>query len=360
MKTEDLKKKLKPKAPLPQPTQKDFLSTGSTMLNMALTGKPNCGFLKGLYYFLVGDSQSGKTFLALTCLAEATLNPAFKEHRFIFDNGENGALMNMGKFFGQAMVDRLEPPCKKDDEPVFSETVEQFYYHLDDAVKDGRPFIYILDSMDVLSSEPEQDKFEEKREAFERGKSAAGSYGDGKAKINSQHLRQVLGALRKTGSILIIINQTRDNLGFGFEKKSRSGGHALTFYASVELWSNVAGKIKKTVKGTPRQIGTFCQVRVKKNRVNGKDRTITVPIYWSCGIDDVGSMVDYLVEEKHWGKKDKGDTIIAKDLDLEMSREKLIRHIQDNDMEKDVQEIVRDVWDEIEAACEVARKPRYE
>ncbi len=360
MKTEDIKKKLKPKPPAPQPTAKDYLSTGSTLLNMAISGKPNCGFAKGHYYLLVGDSQSGKTWLSLTCLAEASINPEFVKHRFIFDNKENGALMDIQKFFGKRVAERMESPEMQDGEPVFSDNIEEFYYHVHDAVQDGRPFIYILDSIDAVSSEAEHDKFEEKKEAHRKGKTTVGSYGDGKAKVNSQNLRQLLGPLRDSGSILIVINQTRDNVGtFSFEKKTHSGGRAITFYACLELWSSITRKIKKTVNGKPRQIGTQCEVRVKKNRVSGKDRTVTIPIYWSVGIDDVGGMVDFLVEEKHWNKPKDSDKIKAPELELEGSREKIIQHIEKNNLERDVQEIVVDVWDEIESVCEISRKPRY-
>jgi len=362
MKTEDVKKKLKPKPAIPAPTAKDYLSTGSTLLNLAMTGKPDWGFLKGNYYLFVGDSQSGKTWLSLSCLAEASINPAFDNYRLIYDNGENGALMDVRKFFGRRLAERLEPPERDEHgNPVYSRYVEQLYYHVKDAVEAEKPFIYVQDSIDVLSCFAEENKFEEQREAFDKGKEAKGSYSQ-QPKLHSQDLRQVLGDLQRSGSILIFINQTRDKIGdvLSFDKKTHSGGKAITFYACVELWSSVAGKIHKTVKGKPRQIGTICELRTKKNRVQGKDRKVQIPIYWSCGIDDVGSMVDYLVEEKHWSKKDKGDIIIAKDLDLEMSREKLIRHIQDNDLERDVREIVADVWDEIEKACEVIRKSRYE
>lgn len=362
MKTEDVKKKLRPKPPIPQPTAKDYLSTGSTLLNLAMTGKPTCGFLKGQYYLIVGDSQSGKTWLSLTCMAEASINPEFKDYRFIYDNGEGGALMNMERYFGKNMAQRLEPP-ERDEQgnPVYSRYVEQLYYHIKDAVEVGRPFIYVQDSIDVLSCFAEQDKFEEQREAFDKGKEIKGSYSQ-QPKLHSQDLRQILGPIQQSGSIVIFINQTRDKIGdiFSFDRKTHSGGKAITFYATIELWSSIAGQVKKTVHGKPRQVGTLIEVRTKKNRTQGKDRSVVFPIYWSCGIDDVGACVDYLVEEKHWKAKEKGGSITAPELHLEASREKIIRHIQDNDMERDVQEIVADVWDEIEKSCEVVRKSRYE
>lgn len=360
MRTRDVKQQLKRKEPREvEPLSKRGLSTGSTLLNLACTDHAAYGFLKGHYYFFVGDSRSGKTWLCLTCLAEASINPNFDNYRFIYDNGEGGALMNIRKFFGDRVIERLEAPhVERDGTLVHSQTLEEFYYHLDDAVRDGRPFIYILDSMDVLDSDQASSKFEETKEAHRKGKTVSGSYGDGKAKINSQNIRRFIRPLESMGSILIIINQTRDNLGFGFEKKTRSGGRALTFYACMELWSEVAGKIKRNVKGKSRQLGTLCKVATKKNRINGKDRSVQIPIYWSYGIDDIGSCVDYLIEEDHWTVKGKKN-IIATELEFEGSREKLIRHIENKNLEKDVREIVADVWREIDEACTIRRKNRY-
>ena len=352
MKTDDVKKMLRQKRKKEQQlTAKDFLSTGSTLLNLACTGFPERGFAKGHYYFIVGDSISGKTWLSLTCLAEAAMNRNFDGYRFIYDNAEDGALMDIGRFFGKQVAKRMELRC--------SSIIEEFYFHVDDAVKEGKPFIYVLDSMDSLSSEPETDKFEQTKEAYREGKEAKGSYGDGKAKINSANIRRILTPLKKSGSILIIINQTRDNPAARMfqSKKTRSGGHALHFYACLEMWSSVAGRIEKTVKGKKRQLGVESKIKVKKNRITGRERTVTVPIYHSFGIDDVGSCVDYLLDEKYWTK---GDEIKAKGLGIKGSRKKIIRLIEKQSLEKDLHELVGDVWNEIEEACVINRKKRYE
>jgi len=359
MNIDDVKKSMRSKTTLHKLTRKDYLSTGSTLLNLACTGKPLRGFAKGYYYFIVGDSASGKTFLSLTCLAEASINKNFDNYRFIYDNSVSGALMNLVKFFGQRVAYRIEPPAVDDDEcAVYSETIEDFYYHIDDALEQDQPFIYILDSMDSLTSYAEQEKFQEQKDAHRKGKSTTGSYGDGKAKKNASNIRQLLGPLQRSGSILIILNQTRDNLGFGFEKKTRSGGHALRFYATIEMWSSVKSKIKKTVKGKTRQLGVLCKIQIKKNRSTGKERVVEVPIYHSHGIDDIGSCVDYLTDEGYWAGK--GKKISAKDFDFIGSRDKLIKYIEDNNQEKATRIIVGKVWNEIEDACVVKRKKRYE
>jgi len=359
--TEDLKKQLRKKPKKESlPKEKDGLSTGSTVLNLACSGNPTWGYQRGKYYLLVGDSASGKTFLALSAFAEAGGNKAFDRHRFIYDNGEGGALMDLSRFFGGAVADRLEPPAVSEDgEATFSTTVEEFYYRLDNALDQGDPFIYILDSMDLLSSEAEWDKFEERKDAWETGKSTTGSYGDGKAKQNSSNLRRVVSRLAETGSILIIIAQTRDNIGFGaqFNPKTRSGGHALRFYATLELWTSQKGHIKSTYKGKQREQGITCSVRVKKNRVTGRDRTADFPIYHSFGIDDVGGCVDYLVEEKYWTET-KGK-VKAKEFDYEGSTEGLVQKIEAENREPELKALVAEVFAEIEEACAVKRKARY-
>lgn len=361
MTTDKIKRALRKKSPkgkAPVPT-KTLLSTGSTLIDLACTGRWQGGFAKGLYFWLVGDSTSGKTWLSMTCLAEAAVNPEFDGYRFIYDNGEDGALMDIAKFFGQAVADRLEPPSVDSEGlPVYSGTIEEFWYHLDDALKAG-PCIYIIDSMDSLTTEQEEKKFDEAKAAHRKGRESAGDYGMSKAKLNSTRLRKILKPLKQTGSILIIISQTRDNVGaMGYgDKKTAAGGRSLKFYACIEIWSSVKGRIKKTVKGMARQVGIVCRIRTKKNRINGKERTVDVPIYWSYGIDNTGSCVEWLIKEKHW-KKVKGQ-VTATEFDFTGSVESLIKHIEENELERDLKEIVSEVWNDIEDALVLQRKPRY-
>ncbi len=346
----------------------DYLSTGSTQLNLACSGKYHGGFIKGHYYFLVGDSNSGKTFIALTCFAEACQNEAFDDYELIFDDAEDGALMDFEKFFGKRVAKRVKAPRHAaDGTPIYSSTIQDLYYNLDDAKNRGKPFIYVIDSMDALSSEQEQEKVKEQKVAYRKkmdeGKTVkiTGSFGDGKAKVNSSNFRQIVPYLRESGSILIIIAQTRDNLvPMSYEKKTRSGGKALTFYATLEMWSSQAGHIMSgLINGKKRELGILSKIRVKKNRIQGKDRTVTIPLYHSFGIDDIGSCVDYLVEEKHWSCS-KTSVITAEELDFIGKKGKLIKHIEDNNLQSELQMLVAEVWNSIEEQCVIKRKKRYE
>lgn len=334
------------------------LSTGSTLLNLACSDSPMVGFYGGRYYFLVGDSSSGKTFLSLTCFAEAKASKHFKNHRLIFDDVEGGALMNLEKYFGKAVADSIEPPRWEDGLPMASESIEEFYFNVDDAIKEGKPFIYVLDSMDALTSEDERSKFDETKTALRAGKTAAGAYGDGKAKKNAANLRRVISELRKTDSILIILNQTRDNLGFGFEKKTRSGGHALRFYATLEIWSSVKEKITGTVRGRKVQTGITCALKVKKNRQTGKERTIESPIFYDYGIDDVSACISYLIDVGHWQKK--GPSIQAPEFDFKGTEKALLSRIEDAGEVQKLRLLVGSVWRAFEADVTPERKRRYE
>ncbi len=329
------------------------LSTGSTLLNLACSGNPAMGFFAGRYYFIVGDSHSGKTFLSMTCFAEAVKNKYFKNHRLIYDDVEGGNLFNMKKLFGKTVAAKMESPAKGRN----SSTIEEFYFHIDDALKLGKPFIYVLDSMDCLSSESEAEKFEENKKAFRKGTQMSGSYGDGKAKKNSANLRRLISPLRDSGSILIVLNQTRDNIGFGFEKKTRSGGHALTFLASLEMWSSVRKRIKKTVNGKPRTQGVQVEVKLKKNRITGVDSIVSFPIFPSYGIDDTLSCVQYLVEESHWKKS--GATINAEELGIKGTEQKIVEFVETHNLEKELSELVGEVWQRIQTELALKRKPRY-
>jgi RecA/RadA recombinase len=342
----------------------DLLKTGSTVLDLAISGRRKGGFTKGRYFWMVGDSSSGKTFLMLTCLAEAAINPEFNNYRFIYDSAEDGALMDFERYFGPRMASRVEPPAISDGGvPVHSTTIEEFYFNLDDALDDGRPFIYLLDSMDALGSDFADRKFSEAKTAARKGTVTKGDYGDGKAKINSTAIRRVITRLHETGSILIVLSQTRDDIGAGIfeEQKTHAGGHALQFYATVQLWSSVGRKITKTVAEREQVVGVHCRIKTKKNRLTGKERMVEVPIYYDTGIDDIGSMVDFLTYWKFWSKAKGGLIDATADFDgIKKRREDLIQWIEVNNLREDLEDIVEIAWADIEGRLTIERRNKYE
>lgn len=325
------------------------------MANLAVTGHSQHGIEAGTYVLLVGDSNAGKTWLALAVLAEASINPAFDDYRLIYDGPENGALMDFQKCFGKkaaARIERVEP----------STTVEEFYDRTAEDIKS--PCIRILDSMDALDAEDDREQVAKEKEAREKGKEASGSYGTAKAKANSGRLRGVVNDLTKTGSILIIICQTRDNIGFGsmFNPKFRSGGKALKFYAHTELWLSVKETLKDKYKGKDIQIGAKTLLKVERSRHTGKKRVVEIPIYHSVGIDDIGAMVEFLVEWGHW-KKTAGKIDAPEFMNGQRSlNEEGLCQLIDADPKgrTKLRKLTAALWNAIEKKTKVERKSPYE
>lgn len=345
-------------------TGKDFVSSGVTKLNLALTNHYKRGLAKGRYYMFVGDSDTGKSFVLLGVLAEAANDINFDNYRLIYDDVEGGALMDISEYYGEKLAERLEYPHEDlDGRPCSSETIEDFYDALDDAdcvaVEDGRPFIYILDSMDALSSEQADKKDSENKGLREKGKESKGNYGDGKAKYNSQHLRSVTQKLNKTGSILIIVCQSRDDLHNTFSIGTHSGGRALKFFAAAQIWTKQIKTLVQTVRKTKRKIGITPKFIVTKNRFTGLKHEVSFPIYYSYGVDDTRACIEYLCTEKEFSKVK--NTINCKGFDFKGSVEACIEYFEEDEKRlEELHQLCQKVWNDIIDTLKVkGRRKKY-
>lgn len=340
------------------------LSSGVTVLNVHLTGTATGGYRAGKYYAIVGDSSAGKTWLVFSAFAEAKKSPDFSHYRIIYDPVEDGADFDVARYFGEKVAESIESPTGEPGGCSF--TVEDFDDNLrramDEAERTGVPFIYALDSTDGLTSADDEAKQDAQRKAREKGTKTSGSYGMSKAKRLKSILRHATSTngLRKSGSILIVLCQTIDNVGFGFEDKTRSGGNAITFFATADLWLSIKKTLKKKVKDKDRPVGIETLVTIKKNRITGKKYEKTgFVIYHSVGIDDIGTSVDYLVEEGYW-KKGGAGIVPAGISEDALSRDDLIAHIEENNLEGKLRVAVRRCYRDIADGMAIHRKKRYE
>jgi RecA/RadA recombinase len=335
------------------------LPSPSTLLNLACSDNYKTAFSRGRMVNIVGDSSAGKSMLALGCLKEALISSSHDNYRLIYDDAEHALDMNLTLLFGQDLADAIEPPAEDDvGDPIYSDSIEDFHYYLSLALDDTRPFIYILDSFDAVTADADEKKMQELFKARAGGKETKGTYGMAKAKKASEILRSVCSRLHNADSYLIIISQTRDNVGWGFEKKTRSGGRALRFYAHHEIWLNHKSKIKTTAKGTARVIGNLVESKLKKNKITGKLRDVTFPIYYDIGVDDAESMIEFLIAEKIW--KRTGASINAADFDAKGNMNTVIESIYENNQYEELQQLVQEVWLDIEEAVRVKRPGKYQ
>jgi RecA/RadA recombinase len=336
-----------------------FVNSGSSLLNLALSDRVDGGWALGKMVHLVGDSSSGKTLLALTSLAEASRNADLKDHRLIYDDAEAAGEFNLPRLFGQDFADRLEAPSiSESGAPASSMTVEEFERNIFHALERG-PFIYLLDSWDAVSSEQEMGRTLEGIKQRDKGKTpTTGSYSMERQKKMAELLRKIVARLKGSNSLLFIISQTRDNIGSPFGGKTCSGGRALKFYASYQVWTSVVGAIR--VGEARLKIGVDCEAKVKKNKVTGKERDIPFRCYYDYGIDDIGAAVDWLCKmgglPRTKGKIDCAP-LGAKQI---LSEKELIRAIEKHRLLPRLLRLLQATWSRLESHTRLDRAPRYE
>lgn len=333
----------------------DLLPTGCLLFNLGLSDHHQGGFQKGKMANIIGDSSSGKTFLGLSCFAEAAQLESFDEYKFINDDAESACEFNIPKLFGTKTASRIESPSiDSEGNPVHSDTVQDLWDHLNDLLEEEQPFIYLMDSMDSLDEISEKEHYEANRKARRNGKEETGSYGTKKAKVIGEMLRDIIPKLRKTGSILLIISQTRDNINpVSFAKKTRSGGKALKFYATHEVWLANAGQIKRKEQ----IIGYYTNAKVTKNKLTGKHRVVKFPIFYDYGIDSLRGSIEFCVETGYWTKKKQ--TVVAEELGIESTLTKMIAVIEEDSLEEELAEAVQNAWDTREDDLKINRKSKY-
>ena len=333
----------------------DLIPSGSTLLNLACSDNPYGAYGLGKIVTLPGTSSAGKTLLMLTTFAEAHKLKRIDEYDFIYDDVEAALEFDLAYLFGKGVANRIKEPPQG-----CSNTIEHFKSNILTLAEKGKPFIYCLDSFDALSSDDELEKEMRKALAMakseEAAKKIAGSYGTEKAKMAGQVLRMVKQELQRTNSLLIMIQQVRQNLNAGpfGQKYTTSGGEAPFFYSSHCVWLSKIEPLKKQ----GRKIGSRVKADVKKNKLTGKLRDVEFDIFYDHGVDDIGSMIDFMVDEKVWAKS--GNNINAIEFNISLNRTALITHIEENNLEPRLIRAVATAWKTIEDGLLLRRKPRYD
>ena len=245
----------------------DSISTGSLGLDIGLGVG---GFPKGRVVEIYGPESSGKTTLAMHCIAEAQKKGglcAFVDAEHAFD-----------KFYAEKIgLDTNELLISQPDDS------EQALEIADNLIRSGAIDVIVIDSVAALVPRAELE----------------GDMGDSKmglhARLMSQALRKLTGTINKTGCICIFINQLREKIGVMFgNPETTTGGNALKFYSSVRLDIRRIGSIKDGVD----IIGNRVKVKVAKNKVAPPFRVVEFDIMYGQGISKVGEIIDLGVENE--------------------------------------------------------------
>ena len=343
-----------------------LIPSGVTLLNCACSDNPFGAFAKGSINTVPGKSASGKTALMLTMLAACAQTKDLDDYELILDDGEEAQAFDLDYLF-PSLVSKIRAPRYDGELPVHSNTIEDFEGNILLRCKKETPFIYVLDSLDSLSSTAELER--ELANAIKNAKTdtekekAKQSYGTEKARIISQTLRMVNGKIKNTDSVLFIIQQTKQNLNKIFKYQAdwtTSGGEAPFFYSFHRIYTNSIKSHTDEYKNIKHKIGGRTQVQVIKNKLNGKKRTIEFDIYEDLGIDDLAGNIDFLKTVKRI-KASGAYMSLPEILGIEkMHRADLIKYIEKENLESTIQEMVGEEWNDIEKNIRLSdRKRRF-
>ena len=243
----------------------DHISTGSASLDMALGIG---GFPRGRIVEIYGPESSGKTTLALHAIAEAQKKggtAAFIDVEHALDPIYS---KNLGVDIDSLLVSQPD-------------TGEQALEITEALVRSGAIDIVVIDSVAALVPRAEIEG--------EMGDSHVGLH----ARLMSQALRKLAGAISKSNCIAIFINQLREKVGVMYgPTETTTGGRALKFYASVRI----DVRRVETIKVNGEMVGSRTRAKIVKNKVAPPFREATFDIMYGTGISRVGEIVDLGVE----------------------------------------------------------------
>lgn len=331
---------------------KDCLDTSITLLNCALTDNPLAGFPLGRVSMVVGDSSSGKSFVLLSTLAAACKNPQFDEYDLYYDDAEAAFDFDPEKLFGITFIKRIIPKS--------SNLAEDFYGHIMEAFNRKRPFIYILDSYDSLTCGAELERAEIKRKMAagekltKKEQDSKGGYKTEKVKLFAEVFRRCRNEIAATRSCFIPVFQTIDAINSVFVEKTRRGGNAPKFFSSHEVWL----KVGKSIASKGLEIGIHTEAYIAKNKITGKRRHVFFPIYYDLGIDNITANINFLIGQEYIKPVDNSLEVPQFEF-KKITINKLIEHIEQNNLEGKLAELVGEAWNKREAAVELNRKPRF-
>ena len=389
-------------------TNNIYFQTGCKLFDLVIGGNKNVfGVPAGRFINIVGDKSAGKTFLSNEFIAWAYHNLG-KDFKWVYDDCESGYSFDTQSLYGFDIMP---------EEPIHSTTVEEAFYHITkfaEKLKENQFGIYVLDSLDGLTSEEQDKRAEERIKSSEEDKEMKGTYGMGKAKYLSQEFFPQLCSLIEDKNILVvIISQIRDNVDmFSFEKYARAGGKALDFYAHSVIWLATAKKIEKS--DTP--VGVVVKAKTTKSKTPRPFRECFFSFLYDYGLDGIGTSVDYLFDLRtpkgelntkakaiQWNGSNELDKKTLKEFleeyellekfenskyadgdgtDAEnmfafiqskkdykakfnekfgdtMTRDELIAYIEDNNLEEELDKRVVEKWEAFEDSIKSNRKKKY-
>jgi len=259
-----------------------WIGTGSSMLDLAISNRPEGGFPIGRIAEITGLEASGKSLLATHALANTQKQGGLA----VYIDTESAVSSEFLQAIGVDLEKMLYIPL---------ETMEDIFEAIETIVESvrksnrNRLVTIVVDSVMGASTKIEM--------AAEFDKDG---WATSKAIILSKGMRKITNMIAREKICLIFTNQLRSRLGVSFgDPWTTSGGKAIPFHASVRLRLKSIGQIKaKDSKGIEQIIGIKTRAQVIKNRMGPPLKSIDYDIYFESGIDNYGGWLEVMKEYK--------------------------------------------------------------
>lgn len=248
-----------------------YVSTGSTNLDLAMTGNPEGGIPSGTIVEIFGLKQSGKSLLALTIAREVQRKGGLVvyfdcEQRF-YDKFAYAIGISEDESFVKSDIPFLEKVLGS------IEKINRDYLKSKKGKEVDVPLVFIIDSLHAAN--PEQE--------YNNSDYDLGGYHTSKARILSQHLHKINYFISKSGASLIILNQMRTNVGAMVgDKYTTTGGMTPEYYSSIRV------KLKSTTayKESGEEVGRNVQAKIVKNSMYRPNLVADFTIKYDSGVDN--------------------------------------------------------------------------
>ena len=258
----------------------EWVSTGSSLLDLAISNRPEGGFPVGRIIELQGMEASGKSLIVAHTLA----NTQKKGGLAVYIDTENALSEEFLRAVGVDVANMLYVPL---------ETIEDAFEAIENIIETvrksskNRLVTIALDSVSAATTKIEQDADYDKD-----------GWATAKAIVMSKAMRKITNIIAKQRVLLVCTSQLREKMGVMFgDKYTTSGGKALGFHASCRIRLKGVGKLKSGSGKTEQIIGVQTEAQVIKNRMGPPFKKATFDIYFNSGIDDYNSwltlMKDY-------------------------------------------------------------------
>ena len=291
---------------------KEFISTGSSVLDLAISNRPNGGVAVGRITEINGLESSGKSLIGTHILAETQKRGGVAVYIDTETSVSREWLETIGVDVSKLLYLHVETV-----EDIF-ECIESIIVKIRESDRD-RLVSILVDSLAGASTKVEMEA------DFEKD-----GWATSKAIIVSKAMRKITQMIGRERIALVFTNQLRQKLGVMFgDPWTTSGGKALPFHASTRIRLKNMGQIKVGAKNDV--IGMKCRAQIIKNRLGPPLRHADFNLYFDSGIDDMGSWLTVLKDHKLLKIAGAWYTLEYKGEDIKFQSKDFEKKLEEND-----------------------------